>query len=161
MKTQNVFASYATLIVAAIVLTACSGPVSMTDLPVYPGATEHKEGQSPVGNTLAKNAQTDAAMRSAVGVGGKTEQKGYRLPKAAKWDDVKRFYDDKLKAAGWSSGTGGIMGGMASDVMNVANKSNTQSQTALYSKGKQSLTVIVVASPKKGERDLLLSLSTN
>lgn len=72
MNAQNVLASYATLIVAAIVLTACSGPVSMTDLPVYPGATEHKEGQSPIGNTLAKNAQTDAAMRSAVGVGGKT-----------------------------------------------------------------------------------------
>jgi len=162
MKINKLIAGYACLVVVAMVVTACSKPVTLSELPVYPGATEHKQGQSPIGNTLAQNAQTDAAIRNAAGVGGKTEQIGYRLPKDAKWDDVKRFYDDKLKAAGWSSGVGGVMGGKVSDVMNAANKSNTQSQTALYSRSGQSLTVIVVASgSKKGERDLLLSLSTN
>ncbi len=162
VENKNTFVSYVTPVVVAIMLTACSGPVSMNDLPAYPGAVEHKAGQSQIGNTLAKNAQTDAAMRSAVGVGGKTEQKGYRLPKDAKWEDVKRFYDDKLGAAGWSSGAGGVMGGMVSDVLNAANQSNNLSQTTLYSRGKQTLTVIVVTNPtKKGERDLLLSLSTN
>lgn len=152
------------LAVAAAMITAlsaCGGASSSGDLPRYPGATELQAGESAVGDTLAKNMGQDAAMRKAMGTGGKTEQLGFRLPGDASWDKVKAFYDKELKAGGWESGLGGLAGGFidVNAVMGAANQGNELFQTAMWSRGKQTLTVVMAAGPS-GQRELILSLSS-
>ncbi len=156
------FIALTSLVIAMIVTAACSSkPLSLDDVPAYPGAVVHTAEQGGIGATLDKNMQTDAAVRKAVGVGGSTQQKGFRLPNNATWDDVKRFYDDKMKAQGWASGGGGKAGDMVSGVMDAVNQNNPMSQTAIWAKGKQNLTIIMVTNPiNKTDKDLLISLST-
>lgn len=150
-------------VIAAVitVLSACGGASSSGDLPRYPGATELKAGESVVGDTLAKNMDQDAAVRKAMGAGGKTEQLGFRLPGDATWDKVKAFYDKELRASGWESGLGGVAGGFIdiNAVMGAANQGNELFQTAMWSRGKQTLTVVMAAGPS-GQRELILSLSS-
>ncbi len=145
------------LAVLASALAGCGGnaAVGINDLPAYPGATELKAGDSTVGDTLAKNMQTDAGLRQAMGSGGKTEQKGFTLPKDAKWDAIKKFYDDKLKAGGWSEPNS-----MVSNVLAQVNATNDAFQNAIYTRSNQSLAVIRVADPTAGGAMLILSLST-
>ncbi len=149
-------------LVSVLFLVSCtSKPVSLSEVPVYTGAVEQTADKG-IGATLAKNNQIDAAMRNAVGVGGKTEQKGYVLPKETTWAQVKDFYDSKLKSSGWAAGGGGKAGNIANDVMNVVNQNNPMMQTAIWAKGKQNLTVMLVTNPvNKTEKNLILSLSTN
>ena len=100
-------------------------------------------------------------MRQAVGVGGKTEQKGFKLPADAGWDKVKAFYDEKLKAGGWSEGTGGPGGDIASKVLNQVNTMQTMMQSAMYSKGAQTLSVFRMADPTNAKNVVMIaSLST-
>jgi hypothetical protein len=138
-------------------LAACGGSAAATlnDIPAYPGATELKPGESNIADTLANNNQTDAAMRGQLGVGGKTEQKGYNLPKDANWDQVKAFYDEKLKAGGW--GTNSLVSG----IMDQANQGNSLFQTTNWQKGTQNVTVVMVVSPTNAdEKQLIVSLSS-
>jgi len=144
-------------LVSLFVLAACGGSskVSLNDLPVYPDAVELKEGESVIADTLADNNQTDAAFRGQLGLGGSVEQKGFSLPADTSWDDVKAFYDEKLKADGW--GTNNLVSG----IMEQANQSNDRFRTANWQKSKQNLTVMMVASPvNPDEKELILSLAT-
>lgn len=146
-----------------IVLCCCGGDVGSGALPRFPGASELKAGESAIGSTLAKNMEQDAAMRKAMGAGGKTEQLGFRLPGDATWEQVKEFYERELKAGGWESGLGGVAGGFVdiNAVMGAANQGNDLFQTAMWSKGKQTLTVMMVTSPTdRRQRELILSLSS-
>lgn len=146
----------------ALALGGCgAAPATIADLPAYPGAVELKPGESAVGDVLAQNMQQDAAIRESAGVGGSTEQRGYSLPAEATWDDVKGFYSEQLKASGWEEGMGGPGGDLAGQIMAQANQGNDLFQTAMYSKGKQVLSVIRVASPvDPAVVELVLSLST-
>ncbi len=148
-------------LVAGALLAACGGAAKLADLPVYSNAVELKAGESAIGDTLNKNMEQDKAVRDAVGVGGKTEQRGFKLPPDATWEQVKAFYTEKLKADGWSEGMGGIGGNLVSNVMSEVNKSNDMVQTALFSKGNQTLTVLRAVNPTNAsEVELILSLST-
>ena len=154
---------FAVLIVFLTFLSACGGNASAGDLPKFPGAAELKAGESTIGSTLANNMKQDAAMRQAMGAGGKTEQKGFKLPSDATWEQVKSFYDKELKASGWESGLGSVAGGLVdiNAVMGAANQGNDLFQTAMWSKGKQTLTVAMVIDPTdKTQRQLILSLSS-
>ena len=91
-------------IVCLLIQPACGGTTASGDLPKYPGAVELKAGESAIGSTLAQNMKQDAALRQAVGTGGKTEQRGFKLPGDTTWEQVKSFYDRELKAGGWESG---------------------------------------------------------
>ena len=157
------FIFYAVLAVFLAFLPACGGKASAGDLPKFPGATELKAGESNIGNTLAQNMKQDAAMRQAMGAGGKIEQMGLKLPGDATWEQVKGFYDKELKAAGWESGLGGIAGGLVdlNAVMGAANQGNDLFQTAMWSKSKQTLTVAMIIDPgDRKQRELILSLSS-
>lgn len=158
---KNRFLRLAAIAAVITALSACGGASSSKDLPRYPGATELKAGESTVGDTLAKNMEQDAAMRKAMGAGGKTEQLGFRLPGDATWDKVKAFYDQELKANGWESGLGGMAGGFIdiNAVMGAANQGNELFQTSMWSRNKQTLTVVMAAGPS-GQRELILSLSS-
>jgi hypothetical protein len=144
-------------VLTLLTLAACGGsaPATLGDIPAYPGATELKPGESNIADTLANNNQNDTAIRGQLGVGGKTEQKGFDLPKDAKWDQVKSFYDDKLKAGGWSTNS------LVSGVMEQANQGNSLFQTANWQKGTQNVTIIMVTSPTNADqKQMIVSLSS-
>lgn len=157
MVSRSKFFSLLLAVLTVFALAACGGSskVALNDLPVYPDAVELKEGESAIADTLANNNQTDAALRGQVGVGGSVEQKGFSLPAGTKWDDVKAFYEDKLKADGWGTNS------MVSGIMEQANQGNDMFQTANWQKNKQNVTVMMVASPvNPDEKELILSLSS-
>lgn len=151
------------LLLLVFVLAACgSKPVTLADIPAYPEATLLKPGDDPVADTLAQNMAQDAQIRTSVGVGGGIEQQAYRLPAGASWDAVSKFYTDELTAAGWKVGLGGPGGDIAGDIMNQVNTENSIFQTTIFSKGKQTLTLIRTADPLNAEAQyLLFSLATN
>lgn len=167
--------SLITFSLITLVLLACNsilpfgfggGSAATTgDLPVYPGAIELKEGESVIGDTLAQNMEQDAAMREAMGAlgSGNIQQKGFQLPAEATWEQVKGFYEKELTAAGWQSGLGGIAGNMVdvNAMMEAANQDNELFQTAIWSKGKQTLTTVMITDPSDTtKKELILSLST-
>ena len=166
MKTRFSIVSLIVLGVISMLLVACgSQSVAMADLPVYPDAVELEAGDSAIANTLENNMAQDAAMRDSLGAlgGGSTEQTGFELPSGTSWDQVKAFYAKELEGGGWSSGLGGVAG-MAVDVnamMDTANQGNDLFQTAIWSKDKQTLTVVYSVDPtNQEEKVLILSLSS-
>jgi hypothetical protein len=153
-RTRLLLALLATL--ALFVLGACGAkPAALADIPTYPEATELQPGESVLADTLAQNNQSDAAMREQMGLGGATEQRGFSLPQSATWDEVKGFYDEQLKAAGWSTN------GMVSSMMEQANQANDIFKTANWQKGKQNVSVVMLTSPTDSAvKELIISLST-
>ncbi len=159
---------FLTIIIITSLMSACgsllgSSAVPIGELPVYPDAVELEAGNSLLADTLARNEATDAAVRQAAGVGGSTEQRGFQLPAGATWDEVNSYYAKELEANGWSSGLGGIAGGLidVNEVMKAANQGNDAFNTAIWSKDKQNLTVMMIIDPTNPqEKALLLSLAT-
>lgn len=163
MKTRSSFLLMLVLSLLMMALVGCGSAPTVNDIPVYPGATELKEGENNVADTLAKNMEQDAALRQALNTGGKIEQKGFQLPAEASWDQVKGFYDKELPSKGWASGLGGIAGSFidVNQVLETANQSNDLFKTAIFSKDKQTLTVMVVIDASdQSKKQLLFSLST-
>jgi hypothetical protein len=172
MNTKLSLKSIVSLGAALVLLSACGGAkaITMSDVPAYPGATELKAGDSSLASTLANNvAQNDQLKQAMGGAGTKIEQKGWQLPAAATWEDVNKFYEEKLKGMGFSTGLGGV-GGIAGGLINnvagaaiqQANQGNDSFKTAMFSKDKQVLTVIMLADPvKKDNKQLIMSLNTN
>jgi len=165
MKSKKAFFALPVVGLLVVFLLSCGGkPAAMSDIPVYPGAVELKAGASAVGDTLSQNEQTDAAMRQAMNAGGKIEQRAWQLPAGTAWTEVKSFYEEKLQAAGWQSGIGGAGGGFVdvNKMMDVANQANPISQTMILTKGKQSLTLLMLAMPGNKEgKQLIVSLASN
>lgn len=151
------------LLVILVFLVACGSEVAISDIPAYPDATALEPGTDPVADTLVNNMVQDAQIRNSAGVGGQIEQMAYRLPEGTSWDDIESFYNDKLGDEGWESGLGGIAGDLAGDVMSSVNQGNDLFQTAIWSQGKQTLTLIRVAESATADGDFLLimSLATN
>jgi hypothetical protein len=152
-----------TLVLALFTLVACSGrAASLGDIPAYDGAAALKAGEDPIADTLIQNMEQDAGLRTNLGVGGSIEQMAYRLPEGTTWEQVKSYYDKELNAAGWKSGAGGAAGSMASTIMESANAANPLFQTAIWSKGKQTLTLVRNINPtNEAEVYLIMSLNTN
>jgi len=155
---KKVFVLLALAVVLMLALTACGGasPVTANDLPVYTGAVALQPGDSKLAATLANNSQQITALTQSAGVNGKTEQKGFSLPKDATWDAVKKFYDDKLTAAGWS-----VPGGVASNVLAQVNGMNDTFQTATYTRGNQTLALVRLVDPISKDATLIFSLNTH
>ena len=130
--------------------------------PVYTGAVELKPGEDPIADTLAKNMQQDASIRQNMGVGGSMEQKVYKLPADGSWDAVKAYYDQALTAGGWQKGPGGPAGEIANQALEAANSANEMVKTAVWSKGKQILTIVwMVEQPGASQKYLITSLNSN
>lgn len=144
-------------LLALLALAACGGsaPATLADIPAYPGATELQAGEDAIGNTLAQNNQADAALRAQLGTGGKTDQKGYTLPAATAWEDVKKFYDEKLTAGGWSANN--LLGG----IMDQATQGSSM-HLANWQRGTQNVSIIAITVPSTtgDQQKLLISLSS-
>ncbi|MEN8154571.1 MAG: hypothetical protein ABFR75_11175 [Acidobacteriota bacterium] len=149
------------VVTGLFLMFACGGSViSLADIPVFPGAEELKAGESDLGNTLKNNMEADKKVRESMGplaAKGSVEQKGFSLPAKSQWKDIKDFYDKELTSLGWKSGLGGVAGKFV-DVNKAMNAGgNKLAKTIIYSRGKQTLTIVMVTTPKK---HIILSLST-
>jgi hypothetical protein len=163
MKSRSTLAITLLFLFTAVILSACgSDPVTVNDLPVYPNAVALEPGDDPIADTLANNAQQDAALRANIGVGGSVNQKAYRLPEGTTWEQVKSFFNAELDSAGWESGLGGLAGDLTGDILESANAGNEFFQTAMWSKDKQNLTVFRMTDTTNPDQPyLILSLATN
>ncbi len=152
-----------TLLIALFALAACgSDPAALSDIPTYDGATALQAGQDAIADTLIQNMEQDASLRTNIGVGGSIEQMAYSLPAGTTWEQVKGFYDKALADAGWESGMGGPGGDLASSIMESASTGNPLFQTAVWSKDKQTLTLVRNVNPtNESEVYLIMSLNTN
>lgn len=158
----------AVFFVILLMLISCgSKPVSLEDIEAYPGATVLKAGESNLGDTLAKNVKTHGDIKESMGPlasGTQLDQRGFQLPQDAQWKDVRKFYEESLKKAGWTVGLGGVAGQFmdVNKAMNAGQDENSLTHSMLFSKGNQRLTVIMTASPvNKNDKTLVLSLSSN
>ena len=139
---------------ALLLLVACGGggggaPATLADIPAYTGATELKPGESTIADTLVKNMQQSQAA------GANIEQKGFNLPKDAQWSPINSFYEEKLKASGWSVNT------TVNSIMAQANAGNDMVKMANWQKGKQNLSIIMVIDPtNQDKKQLIMSLAT-
>ncbi len=163
---KKMFSNGMLLFVALVMVLALSGcgskAATVSQIPTYPGAVALKPGDDPVADTLEKNMQQDASLRASMGAGGKIEQQAFKLPADATWDAVKAFYDQKLTADGWKSGVGGLGGSIASQALEAANQGSDAMKLAMWSKGKQVLTVFrLMADPTATQPYLIYSLNTN
>lgn len=114
---------------------------SLADMPTYPNAKALQPGQNPMADTLAKNVQ------QAGQVGAKLDQKIFELPKDAKWDDIKKFYHDKLTAASWQN-------------LNLPMPDTEMVKMSVWKRGTQNMTVAQLTEPIKKDTFLLFSLSS-
>jgi hypothetical protein len=151
------------VLILVVVSSGCAGGgTSATDLPVFPGAVELQPGEDPIADTLANNMEQDASIRQNIGVGGKIEQKVYRLPADASWEAVQGFYDKELTGTGWKSGIGGIGGDIAGQALESVNAANDMLKTAMWTQGKQVLTIFrLVETPGATQAYLIISLNSN
>ena len=143
MKFRTRIFAIALVVFTLLSLAACGGsaPAKLSDIPVYPDATVLKPGENPMADTLAKNVQQAANM------GANIDQKIFALPKEASWDQVKKFYSDKLTADSWTAS-------------NLPIPDNDMFKMSLWTRGSQSLTVAQITEPISKDSFLLFSLAT-
>lgn len=143
----------AIIVFSLFTLVGCGGsaPATLGVIPTYTGATELKPGENAVADTLVKNMEQNQALTGQLGVNAKIEQKAFTLPAGATWNDVKKFYDEQLNSSGWSSNS------MVGNIMAQANAGNNQFQIANWQKGKQNLSVIMIADPTGDNTKMLIT----
>jgi predicted small lipoprotein YifL len=143
MKFRTGIFAIALVVFTLLSLAACGGsaPAKLSDIAVYPDATALKPGENPMADTLAQNVQQAANM------GANIDQKIFALPKEASWDQVKKFYSDKLTADSWTAS-------------NLPIPDNDMFKMSLWTRGSQSLTVAQITEPINKDSFLLFSLST-
>ena len=148
------------VIALALPALACglSQDVAMSDLPVYPDATVLQPGDNPVADTLANNIELNAQLS----VGGSVEQVAHQMPAGTTWEQAKAYYGGQLEDDGWKSGLDVPFGDLVGDALDAVNQAVEQTQTAIWSKGDQTLTLIWNEDPLNTEQPILiLSLATN
>jgi hypothetical protein len=80
---------------------ACGGtatPVSMGDIPVYPGATSAEAGEGTLVGIVIDTMEETAGTEDI-----NLESKVYALPADATWSDVKSFYTDEIADTDWKA----------------------------------------------------------
>lgn len=97
---KKVFIVSLSVLVLALAL-ACGGggtPVSMSDIPVYDGATPTATGDDPLVDMVIESMEEAVAGENIT-----METKAYALPDGVTWSDVKGFYTDELEGTDWKS----------------------------------------------------------
>jgi hypothetical protein len=86
-------------LLAAMLITACgTEPVSLDDVPVYPGAEAMDRGQNEFADQMV-----DAIKESSGKENVDTDLKLYSLPPEATWSDVASFYSAELADGDWGA----------------------------------------------------------
>lgn len=91
-----------TFVLAALILLAVAGcgtePVSISDIPVYPGAESMAPGQNEMADGLA-----DVIQESSGGEGVNVDIKLYSLPADTTWEDIKSYYNGEMAGTDWKT----------------------------------------------------------
>jgi hypothetical protein len=97
MNRQKTISLLVVGVLAVLLVVACgTDPVSMSDIPVYPGAEPMERGQNEFADQMA-DAIRDSSGKEDVAA----DLKLYSLPADAAWSDVKSFYDANLEDGDW------------------------------------------------------------
>jgi hypothetical protein len=129
-------------------------PITINELPTYPGATELNASESQVIEPLFGPAQRETPPFIGLGIEVVKTQRNFRVPSDTTFEMVKSFYADKLQAAGWREDA----------AMRVftdnANANSKNLQGAIWVRVDQTL-LIAMASNASGEKEVTLSLATH
>lgn len=91
-----------TFVLTALVLLAVAGcgtePVSIGDIPVYPGAEPMERGQNAMADELA-----DVIKESSGGEGVNVDINLYSLPSDTTWEDIKGYYNGEIASTDWQT----------------------------------------------------------
>jgi hypothetical protein len=99
MNLQKAVLRFVLCVLALVLLAACgTEPVSLSDIPVYPGVKPMERGQNAFADQMA-----DAIKESSGKEDVSAELKLYTLPAGAAWSDVKSYYVDNLADGDWQT----------------------------------------------------------
>lgn len=154
----------AVTILALMSIAACSvqaggrviggQPVVISELPIYPGATELTPGQSKIIEPIFGPAQRETPPFIGLGIEVVKSQRDFSVPPDTTFNQIKSFYSDKLKAGGWREDPA-----MRVFTQN-ANEQTTNLQGAIWVRVDQTLLIVLARNPDTGEKELQLSIAT-
>lgn len=140
--------SLACLAIVVVLFAASCGPqpVSLADVPVYPGATPMGLGQNEMVDELAGIIE-----RSSGSEGVNVEVELYALPQNTAWDALKNYYDGELASSDWE---------LEQDLGNESDVFSTRGWGRGSGSNEQALVVGYIADPVIGNAFLILGLYT-
>ncbi len=101
MKTLKLISAAILLSLLLLSLAACGAPaVTMTDVPLFPGATLLEKGQNEIADAAADGLKQSVSAENVT-----ADVLMYALPDGTSWDDVTKFYNDKLSSSDWKTST--------------------------------------------------------
>lgn len=99
MKTFKLISAAILMIMLLLSLAACGAPaVKMTEVPVFPGATPLDKGQNEIADAAADGLKQSVSAENVT-----ADVQMYALPEGTNWDDVTKFYNDKLSSSDWKT----------------------------------------------------------
>jgi hypothetical protein len=97
MSAQKFVSLVVLFVLLALSLAACgTEPISIGEIPIYPGAELMERGQNEMADEMA-----DVIRESSGGEGIAAEVNLYSLPAGTAWGDVKAFYQGELADTDW------------------------------------------------------------
>ena len=102
MKSYKSFVTAALGAIVLMMVLACGGsstPVPISGIPIYPGATDLETGDNPLVDMIVGAMEETAAEDETI----EAQFAFYALPEDTSWDDVKRFYNDKMEESDWKA----------------------------------------------------------
>jgi len=130
-------------------------PVSIDELPTYPGAVELKSGESKVIDPVFGPAQRETPPFIGLGIEVLKSERNFQVPPQTTFADVKAFYADKLQSAGWREDP--AMRVYTSQV----NESSPRLQGGIWVRVDQTLFIALATDPATGAKEVTLSLATH
>lgn len=130
-------------------------PIAISELPIYPGATELSAQQSKVVDALFGPAQQETPPFIGLGIEVDKTQRNFRVPPETTFSQIKTFYADKLQSAGWREDPAMRV------FTNNANQSSKNLQGAIWVRVDQTLLIALVTDPSTGDKEVTLSLATH
>jgi hypothetical protein len=99
MKTLKLMSTVVLMTMFLLTVAACGAPaVTMTDVPVFPGATVLETGQNEIADAASDGLKQALSSESVT-----AEVQMYALPAGTNWDEVTQFYNDKLASTDWKT----------------------------------------------------------
>jgi hypothetical protein len=130
-------------------------PVTIGELPTFPGATELNAGESKIVDPVFGPAQRETPPFIGLGIEVDKSQRNFRVPRETTFDEIKAFYADKLLAGGWREDPAMRV------FTGAANERLDNIQGSIWLRVDQSLLLVLVTDAATGDKELTLSMATH
>lgn len=98
MRTSKRILPVIVVLLMGVVVGCGAKPVTLSDVPIYPGAEPLAAGQNQIADPMV------ARMELLAGQSGLyAEMERYAVPAGATWSDIRTFYQEALSGDGWTS----------------------------------------------------------